>query len=188
MIFEVGDKVENMMRERDGIIVGSTLDAGILLVDYDRGAGAERTSVKYLNMLKKKSIDRADIFRQVMKNDPDALKQLADYFISVGGYFKVCCCPRYVEKVAAKLSSMTRLSATEAVDYIIIATEKMQGDTYITVFDAKDIPIELADRLGMILWTDGTGKRAKKNETQINNRCVAEYLMKNYGLLPVKQR
>jgi hypothetical protein len=215
--FEVGEKVQNTMRSREGVIVGAALDAGILLVDY--GKGAERTSIKYLDitdaqrkknerriLLESRREERED-FREFLREterarklaatpvetlkrtDPGALALLADYYKANGGRMEFCCAPRHVEKLANSISSNSSLSEVDAIDYINIVTEAAASPKH-DIFMTDGLPEELSRRLSVLVWRpkDGIKTHARNGEIEVNSRALAEWLMREHGALPKKWR
>ena len=177
MTFLVGEKVKHTIREREGIFVQAAAEPGYGLVDY--GSGPEMVSLKHLAL----AVAKRTAFQQLLATDPDALLAFAAYFKN-GGRIEICSSPQALDRAAERVSSNSSLSLTDALDYIKVVSEKSQAYKYDIVVPAG-LPTELAARLSVLLWERGKGShRARKGEVQINSTGLAEYLMREHGVLP----
>jgi len=171
MLFFIGDKVRNTMREADGVVSGMKGD--LVLVDYGRGPAV--TSSQYL-VLKSKATD----IQAALRNDPEALQQLVPFVARI----LVSCEPKVADQLATELSEVSNISALDASDYIRVVTDRSHGAKFdILLRDA--VPETLMQRLGVFFTSNG--HRAKVGEVQVNSRGLAEWLMKEHNLLPEKQ-
>lgn len=172
-MFFVGDKVKNLMRDRSGVVEGFKSDT-LLFVNY--GNGPEVTSPKNLELLSKVT----DV-RLALQQDFSSLQQFVSHFKSTGRIMISCQASR-VDKLATDLSAISGLSETEAVDYISPASERTHAAKFY-VLVSKDAVGGLFARLGVFFDVLETGE----NEVQINSRSLAEWLMREYDILPQKR-
>ena len=171
--FRIGDKVVEPIMNRQGCVADVT--AEYILVDY-RHIGLRRVKIEIAESL---------IILQPFT--PEVMEEFAAQFTACGGRIELCCGPQHVEKMTDDVSSASKLTPTEVLDYIHVVTEKSQGAKWVILVNEK-FPVELAKKIGVKVWTDGDGKvRGKRGEYQLNSKPLAEYVMKHRDVLPVKQ-
>lgn len=175
VFFLLGDKVKHTMQEREGVIVHFESET-LALVDY--GQGPKKTSLKYLELVSKGT----DV-QQALRKDPAALELFATHYKATSGRIEISCQPSCIDQEASRLSQVSCLSEINAIDYIKPTTEASHGAKY-DILVGADLPIGLADRLGVFFHVDGL--RARDGEVQVNSRPLAEWLMRTHNVLPKK--
>jgi len=182
MKFFIGDKVKNTMRDREGVITA----IGTVLADVDYGCGPQTTSIAYLELLSKRTP-----FQNALCTSPETLNEFAAIFLA-HGRMEISCGPSYVERAADRVSANSKFSSSEALDYLNVVTEKTVGMKYDMLVAADSVPVDLAERLGVVLYPSSTdngrkagfGKRALRGELQINCTELAEYLLREHNFTP----
>jgi len=119
--------------------------------------------------------------QKALQTDPESLAIFLQVF-KKSGRILISAAPDTAELLAAQLSSVSRLTPSEAVDYIRVVTDRTHASKFDIII--SDPPIGLADRLRVNFHLNG--HRAKKGEVQINSRPLAEWLMKEHDVVPEK--
>ena len=114
--------------------------------------------------------------------DPSLFEQIVEHFKATGR-IEISCQPSRIDSEADRLSQVSSLSPTEAVDYIKPTTEASHSAKF-DIIVSDDIPESLRQFIGTFFKK---GLRSGTGEFQINSRSLAEYLMQKHGSLPVKQ-
>ena len=133
--------------------------------------------------LKPRPIKKETDVQQALRHDPEALGMFAKAFKDNGGRIEVTTSPSVADQAYDDLSDVSSLSPVDAVDYIRLATDRTHGTKFDILVKDK-FPAGLSDRLGVFFHASGL--RAKPGEVQINSRPLAEWLMKEHNILPVK--
>ncbi len=178
-VFLEGDRVRHKLRDIDGKVL-KNLDPApngkeLVLCQFE-GRMPETISAENLTLLTK-----GTNVAQALRNDPDALAELVKHVRRI----EVTCNPDDVDKLAEVLSSNSKLTPTEAHDYVKPTTQASHGGKFDILVD-ENIPDDLANRLGVFFFPAGKGLRARKGEKQINSVDLALWLMKNHNFMPRK--
>jgi hypothetical protein len=156
-------------------IVGEDLTKFLVNDGGDFSFWAKRGDVKSIPIPKKTDVQNA------LEVDPSALNEFAVVF-KQNGRLEISCQPSKIDQLASELSSVSvQLTELNAVDYIRPTSERSHAAKFDILVSP---PSHLVDRLGVFF--DFNGHRAREGEAQINSRPLAEWLMKNHDVLPVK--
>jgi len=172
----MNDKVKNTMRGRDGVFAGLSDNPLVAFVDY--GTGPERTSVKYLELVSKGT----DV-QHALRDDPAVLELIWSQYQS-GGRLLISCQGSKIESLANQLSQMTSLREIDATEYISAASEKTHAMKFYVMLPAS-ADDEFYKRVSNFFGTRTT--LASTKEVQYNSRGLAEWLMKEHGILPERR-
>ena len=176
-MLKIGDKIKDKIMGVRGTIQTINPDGSYEVV-YLNGVGLRHNQRESNLELDYKETD----VHRALQNDPNALNLFANYFLE-SGRIEITCQPSKVEQIANDLSGISSLSATDAFDYIRPTTEASHAAKF-DILISNNIPAELAARLGV--YFKNNGLRAKAGEYQINNRSLAEWLIRTQNILPVK--
>jgi hypothetical protein len=179
-VFLEGDRVRHKLREdRQGKVL-KNLDPAPngkdrVLVQFE-GCAPETVSTENLTLLTK-----GTNVSQALRNDPEALAELVKHVkrIEITGN------PDDVDKLAEAISSNSKLTPTDAHDYVKATTQASHGGKFDILIDDQ-VPADLQNRLGVFFFPAGKGLRARAGELQVNSRDLALWLMKNHDVLPRK--
>ena len=118
------------------------------------------------------------------QGDPELLGLIRAHYFSNGGETFVSCQAAVREAEAEKLSSISGLSPSDALDYISEATDKSHGAKYYLVVANGAADPALFERMARYFCIEA---HTSKNSHQFNSRPLVEWLIKEHGVLPKKR-
>jgi hypothetical protein len=119
-----------------------------------------------------------------LRDDPALLPLIYQHYKSKGGEILVSCQGSRLENEASRLSTVTNLSALDAMDYISPASERTHSSKYYVVMSNKESE-NFFKRVENFFGSLTT--IASSENVQFNSRDLAEWLMKTHNVLPRKR-